>query len=138
MASSEIGLRRKALGFSTPFRKFFAATLASVGSRCHGSWRYLLAFHPEEWVVRYWTVLRIPARHPPKRGSSVKAPRGCLSFDSYANVVVAQRYCQRINLVALAAVAHALKTSGERNTGETHHADDRSGFATVQLPPTAN
>ena len=53
MASSEIGLRRKALGFNAPLRKFFAATLASVWVEMPWSWRYRLAFIPKNWVVRY-------------------------------------------------------------------------------------
>ena len=72
-------MRRNAFGFSAPLRKFLAATLASVAWEMSWSWRYWLAFMPKNLVVTNCPFSAYHCGSASLAGSSVNAPRGCLS-----------------------------------------------------------
>src|SRR6478735_9660328 len=94
---------------------------------------------PKNWVVRYWPFSAYQLGMPTRAGSSVNAPRGCLSrpmampmSQSPNRIPSAQAFA------ALAAVAQALSTLVKGMPDSPTMPTIASGFATVQLPPVAN
>src|SRR6185312_15999418 len=100
---------------------------------------YLLAFMPKNLVVTNWPFCAYHCGSASFAGSSVNAPRGCLSMPmaipmSYLpnRIVSAQTW------VAVAAVAHALNTSVNGIPVRPTSRKTASGFDTSWLPPTPN
>lgn len=104
-------MRRKAFGFSAPLRKFLLATRASVSWEMLWSWMYLLAFMPKNLVVTNCPLLAYHWGSANLAGSSVKAPRGCLSRPMAMPMsYLPNRMVSAVCWMALAAVAQALNT----------------------------
>src|SRR6185312_8068260 len=98
-----------AFGLIAPLRKFFAATLARVAWEMLWSWMYLLAFIPKNLVVTNWPLLAYHCGSASLAGSSVNAPRGCLSNPiALPMSYLPSRMVSAVCWMALAAVAHAL------------------------------
>src|SRR6185437_11183753 len=83
---------------------------------------------PKNWVVRYWPFSAYHRGIPTSAGSSVNAPRGCLSRPTDADVVVAQSNSVGTGLGGAGSGGAGVEHIGERDSGQAHHADDRVGI----------
>ena len=85
-----------------------------------------VGLHPEELGGEVLTVLGVPTRHAHQRGIFGEGPPGVLVHpDSNADVVVAQPDTVGARLGRAGCGGTSVEDIGERNAGETDHADDR-------------
>ena len=132
-------MRRNALGFSAPLRKFLAATLASVSCEMPWSWMYWLAFIPKNLVVMNWPFSPYHCGSASLAGSSVNAPRGCLSMPTAMPMsYLPSRIVSAVCWMALAEVAQALNTLVKGMPVRPTSRVTASGLDTSWLPPTPN
>ncbi len=135
MSSSDIALRRNAFGFSTPLRRFLAATRASVSCEIPWSCMYLLIFIPKNFVVMNWPTSPYHDGHAYRRGSArERAGNVLVHADRDAEVAVAEPdrvggHRQRARRGRAPVV-----DVGERDPGETQQRDDRVGVVDLVAP----